>query len=189
LPDDQVRPLERLRENATRMYQMVEAILDHLRVGRSPITAKPINLSLLGEEAVDRLQSTPGAEKIHFIIQPGLWVKGDRDLLSLVFDNLFGNAVKYASGRVIFGHSAAKDAYYVKDEGPGFDEKYAEKIFGVFDRLHNQDVPGTGIGLANVKRVIERHGGRVWAESEVGKGATFYFTLRATEDSPVGSLR
>ena len=103
---------------------------------------------------------------------------------------LVRNALKYApEGRVVFGRDPTKDAFYVKDDGPGFEPQYAEKIFDLFHRLHGQEKPGTGIGLANVKRIVERHGGKIWAESEPGKGATFYFTLKAIAEEPVGTLR
>jgi signal transduction histidine kinase len=189
LPDEQKNGLVRLKENSQRMHEMVNGILDHLRVGNSPINPKAVNLSAVAEDAVQRVKATMPENDMHFIVQPGLWVKGDKELLDLVFGNLFENACKYGGGKVIFGHDAAKDAYYVRDEGPGFEQQYAEKIFKLFERLHGQDKPGTGIGLPNVKRIIERHGGKIWAEGEPGKGATFYFTLKAAEHAAVGSLR
>lgn len=189
LPEEHKHGLNRLRENGLRMHAMVEGILEHLRVGRSPISAKPLNLSALAEDAAQRARQAVPDSKMHFIVQPGLWVKGDKELLNLVLGELFENAAKYGGGRVIFGHDATKNAYYVRDEGPGFDPQYAEKIFGIFERLHGQDIPGTGIGLPNARRVIDRHGGKIWAESEPGKGATFYFTLKVAEQAPVGTLR
>jgi len=188
LSEDEKFFVHRLRDNAYRLHSMVEDILEHLRVGRSPGAAKPVNLSELGDKVARDLKTD--FPETRFNVQPGMWVKGDTSLLELVLINLFGNAAKYAPGRVVFGRDAAKQAFYVRDEGPGFDATaYGTKIFNIFVRLHGQEVQGTGIGLANVKRIVERHGGTVWVESEPGKGATFYFTLANTIDEPVGSLK
>jgi PAS domain S-box-containing protein len=189
LDGEDVGALTRLSDNAKRMNSMVEGLLDHLRFNRAPINSKPVDLSKLAEEAAERIGVAGEANHIHFIVQPGLWAKGDADLLSLVLMNLFENATKYGAGHVVFGHDAARQAFCVKDEGPGFDPKFAEKIFKVFERLHGQEKPGTGIGLTNAKRIIERHGGKMWAESEPGKGAAFYFTLKTAVEEPVGALR
>jgi light-regulated signal transduction histidine kinase (bacteriophytochrome) len=107
---------------------------------------------------------------------------GDPVLLRQVWQNLIGNAVKYSRGReapvVEIGHDAAAGAYFVRDNGAGFDMQYADKLFGVFERLHSQtEFEGTGIGLASVRRILERHGGRIWAQGSVGEGATFWFSL------------
>lgn len=190
LTQDQAMAIERLESNAKRMHAMVEGILDHLRVSRADLNTKPVDLSKLGEDVAMRIQPAHADSSVHFIVQPGMWVKGDSDLISLVISNLFENAIKYGSGHVRLGYDAKVAAYYVRDEGPGFNPEYAEKIFHRFFRLHGQDVPGTGIGLPNAKRIVERHGGRMWAESEgEGKGATFFFTLKGAEDVPVGILR
>jgi PAS domain S-box-containing protein len=190
LSEDQLQAVERLESNGKRMHAMVEGILDHLRVSRADLNSKPVDLSKLGEEVADRIQPAQSGSNVHFIVQPGMWVKGDADLISLVIANLFENAFKYAAGHVRFGYDAKLLAYYVRDEGPGFNPEYAEKIFKPFVRLHGQDTPGTGIGLPNAQRIVERHGGRMWAESDgEGKGATFYFTLKGIEEAPVGVLR
>jgi PAS domain S-box-containing protein len=190
VPEENTKALDRLRENGTRMHGMVEGILEHLRLVRSPVKPSPVNLSEVAELCAAHLRRDNPACTNHFIVQPGLWVKGDRELLSFVFDNLFNNAAKYAPGtRVIFGRDAAKEAYYVRDEGPGFDPQYQERVFRLFERLHGQDKPGTGIGLSNVRRIIERHGGKVWAETQQGQGATFYFTLKSAVEELAGSLR
>ncbi len=190
LPEEQKMFLKRLGDNARRLHDMVEGILDHLRLGRMPGMPKPVDLSELANEAAARVKAEYPESHTQFIVQPGMWVKGDRELLSLVMDNLFVNAEKYAPGKVTFGRDSTKQAYYVKDNGPGFDARaYGSKVFRLFERLHGQELPGTGIGLANVKRIVERHGGTVWVESEPGQGATFYFTLGNTVDEPVGSLK
>jgi len=190
MPEEAKFSFGRLKENGRRMHEMVEGILEHLRLVRSPVKPSPVNLSALAEKCATDLRRHHTDCKIQFIVQPGLWVKGDEDLLQFVFVNIFENALKYApEGRVVFGRDPTKDAFYVKDDGPGFEPQYAEKIFDLFHRLHGQEKPGTGIGLANVKRIVERHGGKIWAESEPGKGATFYFTLKAIAEEPVGTLR
>jgi light-regulated signal transduction histidine kinase (bacteriophytochrome) len=125
-------------------------------------------------------------------IQDGLHARGDARLLSAVFQNLLDNAWKFTLRQAVaridvgcqFG-SGGETVFFVKDNGAGFDMAYANKLFGTFERLHSPgEFPGTGIGLATVKRVIERHGGHIWAESEVNAGATFYFTLSPPDKVP-----
>jgi len=122
---------------------------------------------------------------MRWAIQPGITGRGDPQLLSVVMENLIGNAWKYTSknpqATIEFGvaHQNGKRVFFVKDNGAGFDMKYAENLFAVFHRLHNaEEFDGVGVGLATVRRIIQRHGGEIWTEAEVGKGATFYFTLR-----------
>ncbi|MEE9200614.1 MAG: ATP-binding protein, partial [Candidatus Brocadiales bacterium] len=125
----------------------------------------------------------PG-RNVEFVVADGLMAYGDEGLLQLVLTNLLGNAWKFtgkiANPRIEFGKTEheGKTAYFVRDNGAGFDMSYADKLFGAFQRLHaHTEFEGTGIGLATVQRIINRHGGHVWAEGELGKGATFYFTL------------
>src|SRR5207245_8697157 len=134
--------------------------------------------------------------RVQWDIADALAARGDPRLLRVVLDNLIGNAWKFTGGketaRIQVGlRTSGERAYFVADDGAGFDMAYAGKLFGAFQRLHsNKEFEGTGIGLATVKRVIRRHGGRVWAESSVGQGATFYFTLHLPEGSqPIGVSR
>jgi light-regulated signal transduction histidine kinase (bacteriophytochrome) len=124
------------------------------------------------------------ARRVDFVIEPNRTVRGDQRLLRIALENLRGNSWKFTQrkphARIEFGTVMRDDQtfYFVRDDGVGFDMAYADKLFSAFQRLHEQhEFPGTGIGLATVQRVIDKHGGRIWGEGEVGKGATFYFTL------------
>lgn len=135
-------------------------------------------------ETVEELRQTQLDRNVEFIIQKGIQAKGDDRLLRIVFDNLLGNAWKFTSNhpnaRIEFGLLSEKETavYFVRDDGAGFDMKYSDKLFSCFQRLHNTtEFPGTGVGLATLQRVIHRHGGKVWAESKVEKGAIIYFTI------------
>jgi len=148
------------------------------------VNEEKVDLSALAEEIATRLRETQPEQQTAFNIDKGLTVHGDRQLLRVLLENLIGNAWKFTSkspkARIKFGttQNGGEKAYFVKDNGAGFDMAYADKLFGAFQRLHETaEYPGTGIGLATVQRIINRHGGSVWAEGEVGKGATFYFTL------------
>jgi light-regulated signal transduction histidine kinase (bacteriophytochrome) len=143
-----------------------------------------VDLSALAAAVLAQLQRGEPARSVDVSIVPGLVAQGDVHLLRLVLENLLGNAWKFTStradGRIEFGQTVVDDrrAYFVRDNGVGFDMAYANKLFGAFQRLHAAtEFPGTGIGLATVQRIVHRHGGQVWAEGVVGAGATFYFTL------------
>ena len=145
---------------------------------------KEVDLSMLVEEITSRLQENEPKRQAEFVIRKGLAVQGDPELLRALFENLLGNAWKFTSKsektRIDFGttKNGSKTTYYINDNGAGFDMAYADKLFGAFQRLHDTaEYPGTGIGLATVLRIINRHGGNIWAEGTVNKGATFYFTL------------
>jgi light-regulated signal transduction histidine kinase (bacteriophytochrome) len=146
-----------------------------------------VDLSALAADIAEDLEGSQPERRVEFVIAKGLFAEGDSGLLRVALENLLGNAWKFTGDEpeatIEFGYGAHRGsrtaAYYVRDSGAGFDMAYADKLFGVFQRLHSEkDFEGTGVGLATVWRVIGRHGGRVWAEGEVGKGATFYFTLR-----------
>ncbi|OGW73210.1 MAG: hypothetical protein A3J81_07465 [Nitrospirae bacterium RIFOXYB2_FULL_43_5] len=143
-----------------------------------------VNLSRLAGKIVKNLKRTQPERQVEFIIADGLFTDGDEHLLNVALENLFGNSWKFTGklqkAMIEFGETIkdGNSVYYVKDNGAGLDMNYAGKLFTPFQRLHKEEeFPGTGIGLATVKRIIERHGGRVWIEGEIDKGALVYFTL------------
>jgi light-regulated signal transduction histidine kinase (bacteriophytochrome) len=143
-----------------------------------------VNLSRIAEAAIKQLRMSQPERVVEFVSQDDVLAEGDPALLRAVFDNLLGNAWKFTAGRevanIAFGTTEKDGAvvYYVKDNGAGFDMAYAGKLFIPFQRLHQaSEFAGTGIGLATVQRIARRHGGEIWAEGIVGRGATFYFTL------------
>ncbi|MEE8482447.1 MAG: PAS domain S-box protein, partial [Acidiferrobacterales bacterium] len=176
--------LQRVRRGAQRMSELIDDMLQLSRVARQEIRREKVELSALAAKVLGRLEESESNRKVEQIVASGIETEGDSRLLQIVFDNLLGNAWKYTakieSPRIEFGvtQQDGKSVYFVKDNGVGFDMKYADKLFGAFQRLHKEeDYPGTGVGLATVQRIIHRHGGRIWAEAEEGKGATFYFSL------------
>jgi PAS domain S-box-containing protein len=182
--------LHRVRGAAQHMAQLIDDMLLLSRVTRAELARTAVDLSALASAVGSRLVESTPTRHVKTVIEPALEARGDPRLLALVFDNLLGNAWKFTSkrddARIEFG-AVMKDgvrAYFVRDNGAGFDMAYANKLFGVFQRLHsNEDFEGTGVGLATVQRVVHRHGGRVWAEGEVGVGACFYFTLGNEEQT------
>jgi light-regulated signal transduction histidine kinase (bacteriophytochrome) len=167
------------------MAQVMDALLDLSRIARGEMRHEEVNLSSLAEDIATELGRGQSGRRVEFAIQGDLVAEGDRRLLRLALENLLGNAIKFTSkepeAKIEFGvteEEVGVPAYYVRDNGVGFDQAYAGKLFGAFHRLHGQDeFEGVGIGLAAVARVVRRHGGRIWAEGQVGRGATFYFTL------------
>ncbi|MCE8425177.1 MAG: PAS domain S-box protein [Candidatus Methanoperedens sp.] len=176
--------LTRVRSASQRMSQLIDDMLVLSRVTRREMKRSAVDLSALANMIAAELLKAQPQRRVEFNISPGLVVNGDAELLRAMLENLLGNAWKFTSTRqsatIEFGVKDidGKPSYFVHDNGVGFDMAYASKLFQAFQRLHLQtDFPGTGIGLATVKRIINRHGGRIWAESEAGKGATFYFNL------------
>jgi light-regulated signal transduction histidine kinase (bacteriophytochrome) len=147
---------------------------------------RPVNLSEIARQALADATAAGPAREVEVVIQPGITAVADPDLIKTVFENLIGNALKYSSrkarARVEFGcrGDGAGRAYFVRDDGAGFDPGGAGRLFRPFQRLHStQEFPGIGIGLASVERIVRHHGGRIWAEGAVDGGATFWFTLGA----------
>ncbi len=186
LNEDGKEHLRRIGYAASKMGQLVDDLLQFSRLGRTHLTFRQVNLSEIAETAVSAYKSQHTESKAIAIIEPGLEACGDPNVLALAIQNLIDNALKYSSKvahpKISFGaqRKADETIYFVRDNGVGFDMKYAPKVFEPFQRLHRDaEYPGTGIGLANVKRVINRHGGHIWVEAVPGHGATFYFTLCA----------
>jgi len=189
--------LQRINLAASKMGELVDDLLQFSRLGRTHLAFRSVNLSELAEAAATAYKSQNPESKALVVIQPGLVTCGDPNVLALAIQNLFDNALKYSSKiptpKVEFGakQRGEETIFFVKDNGVGFDMKYAPKIFEPFQRLHRDaEYPGTGIGLANVRRVINRHGGHIWVEAVPGQGATFYFTITARcndESAPLTS--
>ena len=191
---DQARHyLTRVRDGARRMGQLVDDLLSLSRVGRQEVRWHIVGLNALLEEAQRDLQPEMEGRQIDWKISPLPFMECDPALMRQVFANLFSNALKFTRPRertVIEVGTMTRDGQpvvFVRDNGVGFSMKYADKLFRVFQRLHRQeDFEGTGVGLATVQRIIHKHGGRVWAEGELDKGATFYFALGGPEGRRAG---
>lgn len=178
--------LRYVRESAQQMAELIDNLLDLSRITRSELVRGPLDLTSIAHEVTGRLRRQNPKQAVSVVVADGLLAEGDARLLTVVFENLLGNARKFSSKRadatieVGVVDRDARRAFFVRDNGAGFDMAYAAKLFGVFQRLHSSaEFEGTGIGLATVQRIIHRHGGRVWAEGEVGRGATFFFTLES----------
>ena len=176
--------LDRICAGSHRMAQLIDDLLNLSRVTRSAIGRGQVNLSALAESIVAELRKTEPERRVNCEIAERLTTDGDERLLRVALENLLGNAWKFTGKceqpKVEFGfvQNNGSSAYFVRDNGAGFDMAYADKLFGPFQRLHAMtEFKGTGIGLATVQRIVHRHGGRVWAEAQIGRGATFYFTL------------
>ena len=184
LSDDGQRHLERIREAAQRMSHLIDDLLHLAHVTRWELRQGTVNLSRLARIVLLELQLTEPARSVESSIEEGLVAECDEHLLRIAFTNLLGNAWKYTGKterpHIQFGRTEidGRPAYFIRDNGAGFDPAYSGKLFQVFQRLHSlSEFDGTGVGLTIVKRIIQRHGGRIWAESAVDRGATFYFTL------------
>jgi signal transduction histidine kinase len=175
--------LERIVGGVERMGTLIDALLELARVSRREIKREQVDLSRLAADVVAELERTHPQRKVQVEISDGLLVDGDSSLLGVALTNLLGNAWKFTArnetGHIVLGrHDAHEPTFFVRDNGAGFDPSYASKLFTPFQRLHStSEFEGTGVGLATVQRVIHRHGGHIWAEGAVGKGATFYFSL------------
>jgi signal transduction histidine kinase len=185
LGEDGRKYLDRVCTSTGQMADLIEGLLALGRVLKADLKREPIDLSSLAEAVAQQFREAEPERSVELVIHNGLRAVGDMVLLRAVLTNLLGNAWKFTSkctnARVEVGKTsdgAGGTAFFVRDNGAGFDMKSAEQLFGAFRRLHRQEeFPGTGVGLATVQRIIARHGGRIWAESHPGQGATFFFTL------------
>jgi PAS domain S-box-containing protein len=177
--------LERLSAAAERMGELIDALLALSRVSRSDLRIEDLDLSAIAERAAAALRESEPKREVDLVLEPGVRARGDADLLYLALYNLLANAWTFTRDEpeacIEFGvnRSPEGDAYFLRDNGVGFDMRFADKLFVPFQRLHSPNsYSGMGIGLAAVQRIVHRHGGKVWGEGEVGGGATFYFTLQ-----------
>lgn len=184
MPAEAQRLLQRVVANAEHMGQLIDALLKLSRLGRQPMTGASIGMRVMVHSVLEGLQKEPGARKMQISVSEIPDAVGDQALIKQVLVNLVSNAIKFtrhkdpATISVGSEERERETVYFIRDNGAGFDMQYADKLFGVFQRLHPSDsFEGTGIGLSIVQRIIHRHGGRIWAEAEVDKGATFFFTL------------
>jgi light-regulated signal transduction histidine kinase (bacteriophytochrome) len=175
------------------MALMIDALLALSRVGHGELDRQTVDLSAVAREVAEQLHTTEPDRQVQFVIDDGLVAKADRTLVRVVLENLIGNAWRFtgrhATARIEVGagqfpapgpESPTERAFYVRDDGAGFSMDHSDRLFGAFQRLHTPgQFEGTGIGLATVLRIVRRHGGRVWADGEIEKGATFWFTLPA----------
>jgi light-regulated signal transduction histidine kinase (bacteriophytochrome) len=173
-----------IRKNVLSMDKLIDDMLNFSRVGKQEIGSEEIDMARMAREVWNDIGSHYGPRKIEMVINAMPAAKGDKHMIRQVFVNLLSNAAKFSSvketARIEAGGEKKEgyNQYYVKDNGAGFDMKHADRLFGVFQRLHKAaDFEGAGVGLATVKRIVNRHGGKVWAESKPDEGATFYFTL------------
>jgi light-regulated signal transduction histidine kinase (bacteriophytochrome) len=176
--------LHRVRQAAQRMSSLIDDILGLSQVTRRAMRREDLDLSAMAQSIAEELRAAEPGRQVEFAIEKGLTASGDSRLLRTAMENLLRNSWKYTSGhvtaRIEFGktHQNGKSSFFVRDDGAGFNPRYADRLFGAFQRLHTvSEFPGTGIGLATVQRIIRRHGGEIWAEAAVEKGAAFYFTL------------
>ncbi|MEI8039461.1 MAG: ATP-binding protein, partial [Verrucomicrobiota bacterium] len=185
LDDNGLRILGVIRSETQRMGQLIDDLLAFSRLGRQPMDQESIDMHALAQAVFDDLAEREPSRQLRLDLHPLAPACGTRAMVRQVWVNLLGNAIKFTQGREVgeieVGSREGEDGvpiYYVKDNGAGFDMRYEDKLFGVFQRLHSQqEFAGTGVGLALVQRIVERHGGRIWAEAELQHGATFYFTL------------
>jgi signal transduction histidine kinase len=184
------RVLGVIDQNTKRMGQLIDDLLSFSRLGRKELESARVDMAELVRSVADEVQRSAGDRPLEITVGPLPPAQGDRDMLRQAVTNLLDNAAKFTRrrtpGRIDVGHqtNGAETVYFVKDNGAGFDQRYAGKLFGVFQRLHRADeFEGTGVGLAIVQRIVLRHGGRVWAEGQRDAGATFFFTLPGASDA------
>jgi PAS domain S-box-containing protein len=196
LPAEAQRYLDNIRNGSRNMSRLVDDLLNLARVGRQELKRQRTELRTLVEEVLVDIKRETEGRKIEWHINPLPVVECDSGLMKQVFANLLSNAVKYTRPRRVavieIGHAKVNGdtAVFVRDNGVGFNMKYADKLFGVFQRLHrSEDFEGTGVGLATVDRIVRKHGGSIWAEATIDKGATFYFTVAGLEHAPAPEIK
>ena len=187
VPEDARRYLVRIRAATQRMGQLIEDLLNLSRVSRAALERREVDVSELAAQVANDLRGRDPGRKVELRVWEGMRAQADPRLLRAALENLIGNAWKFTGKRpdphIEVGslRDGARTTFFVRDNGAGFDMKYADKLFGPFQRLHSaNEYAGTGIGLATVQRIISRHGGRIWADAEPGKGAAFFFSLDAS---------
>jgi light-regulated signal transduction histidine kinase (bacteriophytochrome) len=183
--------IDRVVKAADRMNKLIDAFIGMARVSRAELKIEPVNVTKVAEDVVTFLRMTDAKRQVETAISPGMVARGDERLLRIVIENLLSNAWKFTSrkdqARIEVGSEkrAGETVYYVRDNGAGFNTALGHKLFHAFERLHSgSQFEGLGVGLSTVHRVIEKHDGRVWAESVQGEGATFYFTLGTNSPAP-----
>jgi light-regulated signal transduction histidine kinase (bacteriophytochrome) len=187
--DDERRRLQRIQQGTKQMAELIDALLALARLSRYTLQKENIDISQLAQSITAELQQRDAARSVQVTIAPGMMGWADRRLLTNVFSNLISNAWKFTSRTAdanieVGQHESHTDTLFIRDNGAGFDMNFATRLFQPFQRLHRQtEFAGTGIGLATVARIVERHGGRIWAESTPNQGATFFFTLPAMTTS------
>lgn len=184
LPPQALQAVEGILSSADRMARLINDLLRLSRLGRQPLTKQPVDVTALVGQVLDELREDDRQPSVEVRVGTLCDASGDQALLQQVFVNLLSNALKFTRGRpaalveVGCEHGAGENIYFVRDNGAGFDAKAATELFGAFQRFHNsQQFDGTGVGLSIARRIVERHGGRIWAESEPERGATFRFSL------------
>ena len=182
--DEQKRRLSRIQGSVKQMSELIEALLVLSRISRQTLHREIVDVTALAESIVQDMRQKDPARNVEVVIQPNMAVHGDRRLVGDLFQNLIGNAWKFTSktaqARIEIGQSSGGSlaTLYIRDNGAGFDMTYEQKLFKPFQRLHGAaDFDGSGVGLATVARIVDRHGGRIWAEGKPNEGAVFYFTL------------
>ena len=192
LDDEGRKMLAMIRGGAQQMGRLIDDLLAFSRIGRQPLEPSPIDMSAMAQTVFDDLAALDPGRTLHLVLHPLPTASGTRAMIRQVWVNLISNAIKFTKGRKVaeieIGVQDALDGaqtYYIKDNGAGFDMRHAGRLFGVFQRLHTtEEFEGTGVGLALVQRIVQRHGGRIWAEGEVDRGTSFYFTLPRSTPPP-----
>ena len=184
LSENSIEWLTIINQSAWKMSNLIQDLLQFSRSGLVEIVQEPVNLSEIANDVIENILKTDTSRKVNFIVEPELKPKADPKMIRIVLENLIGNAYKYsalnAEAEIKFGKKDyyGQDVFYISDNGAGFDMNKADKLFQPFQRFHSsEEFKGTGVGLSTVKKIIEKHGGQIWAESEVGVGSTFYFSL------------